>query len=208
VGRADAVARAASVGGRGWGSRGGSHSSTLSRSLPTPTPTPPHKGEGSARRQTNSTNPPRDASAPELCLSPRTKNRLAPGQQKREAKRRKAHCPTNRRLRGGASLSPPSPACGGGLGRGCARLSALHRGTHHRLLPRWFSPRTGFPEDSSSQVFCPLASSPQLSTLRADRSFCRPTGDPGPPGCGLAIPPAGTAPRSAFQACLPERRPR
>ena len=53
-------------------------------------------------------------------------------------------------------------------------------------------------------MFCPLASSPRLSTLRADRSFCRPTGAPGPPGCGLAIPPAGTAPRSAFQACLPE----
>ena len=58
------------------------------------------------------------------------------------------------------------------------------------------------------RVFCPLASSLRLSTLRADRSFCRPTGAPGPPGCGLAIPPAGTAPRSAFQACLPERRPR
>ncbi len=81
-------------------------------------------------------------------------------------------------------------------------------GTRHRLLPRWLSPRTGFPEDSSSQVFCPLASSLRLSTLRADRSLCRPTGDPGPPGCGLAIPRAGTAPRSAFQACLPERRPR
>ncbi len=81
-------------------------------------------------------------------------------------------------------------------------------GTRHRLLPRWLSPRTGFPEDSSSQVFCPLASSLRLSTLRADRSLCRPTGDPGPPGCGLAIPRAGTAPRSAFQACVPERRPR
>ncbi len=81
-------------------------------------------------------------------------------------------------------------------------------GTRHRLLPRWLSPRTGFPEDSSSQVFCPLASSLRLSTLRADRSFCRSTGAPEPPGCGLAIPPAGTAPRSAFQACVPERRPR
>jgi hypothetical protein len=81
---------------------------------------------------------------------------------------------------------------------GRARLSALHRGTRHRLLPRWLSPRTGFPDVSNSRVFCPLASSRRLSTLRADRSFCRPTGDPGPPGCGVAIPPAGTAPRSAF----------
>jgi hypothetical protein len=42
----------------------------------------------------------------------------------------------------------------------------------------------------------------ELSTLRADRSLCRPTGDPEPPECGLAIPPAGTAPRSASLACL------
>jgi hypothetical protein len=124
-------------------------------------------------------------------LANHDEKRLAP-RQTREAKRRKAHCPTNRRLRGGASMT------------GRARLSALHRGTHHRLLPRWLSPRTGFPDVSSSQVFCPLASSRRLSTLRADRSFCRSTGAPEPPECGLAIPPAGTAPRSAFQACLPE----
>jgi hypothetical protein len=32
-------------------------------------------------------------------------------------------------------------------------------------------------------VFCPLAAQRfELSTLRADRSFCRPTGAPGPPG--------------------------
>ena len=36
----------------------------------------------------------------------------------------------------------------------------------------------------------------RLSTLRADRSLCRSTGDPKPPGNGLTIPPAGTAPRS------------
>jgi hypothetical protein len=51
---------------------------------------------------------------------------------------------------------------------GRARLSALHRGTRHRLLPRWLSPRTGFPDVSNSRVFCPLASSRRLSTLRAD----------------------------------------
>jgi hypothetical protein len=47
----------------------------------------------------------------------------------------------------------------------------------------------------------------ELSTLRADRSFCRPTGDPEPPECGLAIPPAGTAPRSASLACLSGKAP-
>jgi hypothetical protein len=69
--------------------------------------------------------------------------------------------------------------------RGRARLPALHRGTHHRLSPRWLSPRTGFPQSTAKRVFCPLAAQRfELSTLRADRSFCRPTGDPGPPGSG------------------------
>jgi hypothetical protein len=66
-----------------------------------------------------------------------------------------------------------------------ARLPALHRGTHHRLLPRWLSPRTGFPQSTAKRVFCPLAAQRfELSTLRADRSFCRPTDAPGPPGSG------------------------
>jgi hypothetical protein len=66
-----------------------------------------------------------------------------------------------------------------------ARLPALHRGTHHRLLLRWLSPRTGFPQSTAKRVFCPLAAQRfELSTLRADRSFCRPTGAPGPPGSG------------------------
>jgi hypothetical protein len=47
----------------------------------------------------------------------------------------------------------------------------------------------------------------QLSTLRADRSFCRSTGDPGPPGSGWHIRRAGTAPRSAFQACPSGKAP-
>jgi hypothetical protein len=36
---------------------------------------------------------------------------------------------------------------------------------------------------------------PRLSTLRADRSLCRSTGDPKPPGSGWQNPRAGTAPR-------------
>jgi hypothetical protein len=41
----------------------------------------------------------------------------------------------------------------------CARLPALHRGTRQaeRIQP-WLSPRTGFPDISSSRVFCPLTS--------------------------------------------------
>jgi hypothetical protein len=115
---------------------------------------------------------------------------------KREAKRRKAHDSHCRAERGCAPL------------RGRARLPAPHRGTHHRLSPRWLCSRTGFPQSTAPAVFCLFAERrPELSTLRADRSFCRSTGDPEPPGCGLAIPPAGTASRSAPQVCLSGKAP-
>ena len=92
---------------------------------------------------------------------------------KREAKRRKAHDSHCRAERGCAPL------------RGRARLPAPHRGTHHRLSPRWLCSRTGFPQSAAPAVFCRFAERrPELSTLRADRSFCRPTGDPEPPGSG------------------------
>ena len=86
-------------------------------------------------------------------------------------------------------------------------FGAHARGTRHRLLPRWLSPRTGFPATLAAGVLPASPKMPRLSTLRADRSLCRSTGDPGPPGCGLAnsarghrIPlrcygmPSGTAP--------------
>ena len=73
--------------------------------------------------------------------------------------------------------------------------------------PDGSAPEPGFPCASSSQVFCPLTSRRRLSTLRADRSFCRSTGAPEPPECGLAIPPAGTAPRSASATCLSGEAP-
>jgi hypothetical protein len=37
-----------------------------------------------------------------------------------------------------------------------------------------------------ARVFARFAKPPRLSTLRADRSLCRSTGDPKPPGCGAA----------------------
>jgi hypothetical protein len=40
---------------------------------------------------------------------------------------------------------------------GRARLPAPHRGTRHRLSPRWLSPRTGFPQGTAHKVFCPFA---------------------------------------------------
>ena len=143
-------------------------------------------------------------SAPELCPPPRPKISSPPA-QKREAERRKAHCPTNVRVKRGRAPSISFlPACAGEVWEGARRpsaltLAALTTGSY----PDGSAPEPGFLKESSiSQVFCPLASSPQLSTLRADRSFCRSTGDPGPPGSGWHI--RARAPRLAplFQACL------
>ena len=141
------------------------------------------------------------SSASELCRMTTTKIRCASRARsrtaasgfrtrsrtrKREAERRKAHCPTNvRAKRGCAPLSlPSSAACRRGSGRGTPPFGAHACGTRHRLLPRWLSPGTGFPA-ALAGGFCPLRQTmPQLSTLRADRSYCRSTGDPEPPGCG------------------------
>jgi len=70
-------------------------------------------------------------------------------------------------------------------------------GTRHRLLPRWLSSRTGFPAAAANESFARFARKmPRLSTLRADRSLCRSTGDPKPPGNGRdELPRAGTASR-------------
>jgi hypothetical protein len=88
------------------------------------------------------------------------------------------------------------PRLRGGSGRGHARLSALTlaalaTGYH----PDGSAPEPGFPPTDFAGVLPAWPSCLRLSTLRADRSFCRPTGDPEPPGSGLAIPRAGTAPR-------------
>src|SRR5262245_28766751 len=55
--------------------------------------------------------------------------------RKREAERRKAHCPTNVRVKRGRAL----------LSGGAPPFGAHACGTRHRLLPRWLSSRTGFP---------------------------------------------------------------
>jgi hypothetical protein len=81
-------------------------------------------------------------------------------------------------------------------------------GTRHRLSPRWLSPRTGFPEDGPSASVLPARPCClRLSTLRADRSLCRSTGDPEPPGSGWQIRARAPPLAFVFQACLPERRP-
>ncbi len=109
-------------------------------------------------------------------------------------------------LRGCAPSTPPSPACGGGSGRGRARLSALTlaalaTGYH----PDGSAPEPGFPKTDFASVLPARPSCLRLSTLRADRSLCRSTGDPEPPGSGLAYPRAGTAPRFRLSG-LPFRK--
>jgi hypothetical protein len=64
-------------------------------------------------------------------------------------------------------------------------------GTRHRLLPRWLSSRTGFPAGCCETAVSSAspAKVPRLSTLRADRSLCRSTGDPKPPGTKFSYGP-------------------
>ena len=96
----------------------------------------------------------------------------------REAERRKAHCPTNVRVKRGvravylrAHLS-------------ALTLAALATG----FYPDGSAPEPGFPRRRLTGVLpaSPTEKMPRLSTLRADRSLCRSTGDPKPPGSGLA----------------------
>jgi hypothetical protein len=70
-------------------------------------------------------------------------------------------------------------------------LAALATGYH----PDGSAPEPGFPKTDFASVLPARPSCLRLSTLRADRSFCRSTGDPEPPGSGWHIRRAGTAPR-------------
>jgi hypothetical protein len=95
--------------------------------------------------------------------------------------------------------------------RGCAPFRArppfgAHAcGTHHRLLPRWLSPRTGFPADGLRECFARLA---LLSAVK--HAPCRPVflpADRGPRAARerMAYPRAGTAPRFRLSG-LPFRK--
>ena len=149
------------------------------------------------------------------------KNRFASGNQrgKRSAERRMPSMSALRKqvyavaplicYAAARPQSPPSPACGGGSGRGHARLSALTlaalaTGYH----PDGSAPEPGFPKTDLAGVLPARPSCLRLSTLRADRSLCRSTGDPEPPGSGLAISARGHRPSlPSFRLALPERRP-
>jgi len=141
----------------------------------------------------------RGAFAPELC-QPRRQNRFAPGTRMIPKSGVRFSDEIMRSKEGGeaptGALSYQSPLARrralvsflprlrGRVGRGAPayRRSAAALATGY--YPDGSAPEPGFPKDSSSQVFCPLASSHRLSTLRADRSFCRSTGAPEPPGNG------------------------
>ena len=132
------------------------------------------------RTQREKQNRSRGAScAPEAC-SPRCHKAKSyealPPAKKREAERRKAHCPINVRVK-----------------RGCALLS-WRRAAFRRSRLRHSPPRSTPMAQLQNRVsrgltdgcFARFAKLPRLSTLRADRSLCRSTGDPKPPECGAA----------------------
>jgi hypothetical protein len=128
--------------------------------------------------------------------------------EEREAKRRKAHavhCP--RRTSGCRHPNGPGAEA---IPAGTARLPALHRGTRHAgRNQHWLSPRTGFPATGQGAVFCPPSPFlPRLNALRVDRSLCRSTGAPGPPGGGSHSSARGHRTCSVFRKCPRERRPR
>src|SRR3984885_396675 len=141
----------------------------------------------------------RDATASESCQTLSQEKRCFP--KKGKAERRKAHCPT---------MSAPTDKSAKLI---CARrahcffqrahlsaltLAALATGYY----PDGSAPEPGFPRRPLTGV-SPVSPTerknmPRLSTLRADRSLCRSTGDLKPPGNGVDEPlRAGTASRSS-----------
>ena len=85
----------------------------------------------------------------------------------------------------------PMSASSAAACRAARRLSALTLAALATgYYPDGSAPEPGFPRRPLTGV-SPVSPTekknmPRLSTLRADRSLCRSTGDPEPPGCGLA----------------------
>jgi hypothetical protein len=126
---------------------------------------------------------------------------------KRSAERRMHPCPrcANERTRvRHSSAARLRGLCGRRARLSALTLAALATGYH----PDGSAPEPGFRDAAAARCF---AGKPRrcvaLSTLRADRSLCRSTGDPEPPGSGWQIRRAGTAARSASTACLSGKAP-
>src|SRR5262249_47620449 len=97
--------------------------------------------------------------------------------------------------------------------RGCApfrhaRLSALTLAALATgYYPDGSAPEPGFPPTGRAGVLPARLSCLRLSTLRADRSFCRPTGDPEPPGSGWHIRARAPPLAIVLQACPSGKAP-
>jgi hypothetical protein len=117
------------------------------------------------------------SSAPEACSTPPQSEKPRSFASRQRGKRS-----AERRIVQPMSASSAAARCSGGA----PPFGAHACGTRHRLLPRWLSSRTGFPAASADGCLARFAKPPRLSTLRADRSLCRSTGDPKPPECGAA----------------------
>jgi hypothetical protein len=116
-----------------------------------------------------------------------TTTTLSRARQKREAKRRKAHVPTMSAHAQTSVRSLRQLICK----RGCAPLSEARppSGASPRHSPPATTPMAQPQNRVSSRRGAPgvlpvRRTRLELSTLRADRSFCRSTGAPGPPGSG------------------------
>ena len=201
---------------QGGGSGVGLQASSAARPLHHPSggPPPPHFVRGRIKRNRS-----RDAlTRPSFANHDDAKNRFASGNQrgKRSAERRMPSMSASAQtsVRDLRHLSAPRlrahnsslPRLRGRVREGRARLSALTlaalaTGYH----PDGSAPEPGFPKTDFASVLPARPACLRLSTLRADRSLCRSTGDPEPPGSGLAYPRAGTAPRFRLSG-LPFRK--
>src|ERR1700722_9650088 len=160
------------------------------------------------------------SSAPEFCQATkqvkakrpnlrRVRNdsfRLASG-NKREAERRKAHCPTT------SQTSLRNSSVRGSVPCGTPPFGAHACGTRHRLLPRWLSSRTGFPAAAANGCFSRFANQKNRHAA-VKHAPCGPVLVPVDRGPEAARERIGKeirarAPHLAFavSACRPERCP-
>ena len=116
----------------------------------------------------------------------------SPPARKGKAERRKAHCPTNVRVkRGVRTVFSSAPTFRRSRLRHSPPASTPMAQLQNRVS------RGGRAAGVSPASPTKEKKMPRLSTLRADRSLCRSTGDPKPPGSGSdKLSRAGTASRS------------